>query len=238
MQFDSELGEGKLIKRYKRFMADIELPNKETATIHCPNTGSMATCAPVGGRVLYSDSKNPKRKYPWTWELTETAGGFIGVNTSRTNALVEEALDSRKIPQLSDYDDISREVKFGESRFDFCLKKDGKNIWVEVKNATLLHEDRIIFPDAVTARGLKHLKHLQDAVLQGDRAVMLYVVNRPDGQVFSPAYHIDPEYCQELERAIQNGVEVLAWRTRANSTMIEIIEPVEITLEKDDVKSR
>ncbi|MFK7871847.1 MAG: DNA/RNA nuclease SfsA [Oligoflexales bacterium] len=230
MKFLSPLGEGVLVKRYKRFMADIKLPDGSETTIHCPNTGSMATCGQPGDTILYSDSMNPARKLQWTWELTKTAKGYVGVNTSRTNRLVEEAFENQLIPSLSQFSELKREVKYGASRIDFCLIFDEKQCWIEVKNATLLHAGNVVFPDAVTSRGLKHLVELQEIKKAGHRAVLFFVVNRSEGEKFSIADHIDGVYAKELKKAMKNGVEVMAWRTHADHQSIELFEEVAVDL--------
>ena len=166
MQFEFQLESAPLIKRYKRFLTDIRMPDGSTTTIHCPNTGSMRNCLDDVRQVWYWDSGNEKRKYPHTLELIETnSGDYIGVNTGRANALVKEALQNRVFPEL-DHDTLRSEVKYGQenSRIDFLLEKDGRNAWVEVKSVTLLESDlgegRGFFPDAVSSRGTKHLRHL------------------------------------------------------------------------------
>lgn len=178
MQFPP-LSSGILLRRYKRFLADIELPNGEQITIHCPNTGAMTGCANVGDTVWFSTSNNPKRKYAHTWELTQTqAGDFICVNTLRANQLVQEALENQWISELADYRQILSEQKYGaeNSRADFLLKSDRlQDCFVEVKSTTLLMENGVgMFPDAKTERGQKHLRELTNVAGQGLQAVIFF----------------------------------------------------------------
>ena len=201
------------MKRYKRFLADVQLPNGEVVVAHCPNTGSMKTCGSPGDIIYLSYNPSPKRKLSYTWELTQTKKGFIGINTHRPNKIVEEAILNQQIKSLSGYKQIKREVKYGEnSRIDLLLSGPKGLCWVEVKNVTLLDQKSVLFPDAVTSRGLKHLKELKSKVTEGDRSVIFFLINRPEGDSFSPAYHIDPTYSKELVTAQKMGVEVLAYR--------------------------
>ncbi len=222
MQFDPPLSEARLIRRYKRFMADVALPDGSEITLHCPNTGSMKNCQPEGARVWYSDSGNPKRKYPCTWELVEVPvtrkGGIgyavAGINTGRANALVREAIEQSVIPSLNGYDSIRQEVKYGDenSRIDLLLSGEGQpDCYVEVKNVTLAMSDGLgLFPDAVTSRGTKHLRELMRVVESGARAMLVFCVQHSGIQFVAPADDIDPLYGQVLREAIQAGVEVVA----------------------------
>jgi len=211
MTFNRPLIPGKLIKRYKRFLADIELESGEFITAHCPNSGSMKTCAIPGWKVMLSESDNPKRKYRYTWEMVHNEKCWIGINTIVPNIIVEEAIKNNIIPELSGYDEIKREVKYGEnSRIDIYLKNDQEICYVEVKNVTLVEDDgNYYFPDSVTSRGLKHLHELMEMKKQLHRAVMLFVIQRSDGKNFKPASHIDPKYAEGLKLAYENGVEIL-----------------------------
>lgn len=216
MQFP-ELSHGILLRRYKRFLADIQLPNGEQITIHCPNTGAMTGCATVGDRVWFSTSDNPKRKYAHTWELTETqTGDFICVNTQRANQLVQEALENHWISELSEYQTILPEQKYGEenSRIDFLLKNDHQpDCFVEVKSTTLLTENGIgMFPDAKTERGQKHLRELTTMAQNGHQAVIFFAVLHTGIQQFEVAKQIDPQYAELFEQAIQKGVKVLCYK--------------------------
>jgi sugar fermentation stimulation protein A len=226
------LHKGKLIKRYKRFLADVELPSGEIVTAHCPNTGSMESCYEVGATVWLTHNDSPTRKLKWTWEFTEIKEGLIGVNTSRPNELVGEALASGTVPSIPKYNSVRREVKYGKnSRIDALLEQEGKkSIYVEVKNTTLRRGDGILFPDAVTERGRKHLEELMEVVKAGHRAVMLFLVNRPDGKYFAPADDIDPKYGEVLRVAHKAGVEIIAIRSKSTTHEMEIGELVPIKI--------
>ena len=204
---------GTLIKRYKRFLADVELEDGPIITAHCPNTGRMTTCAEPGWRVALSDSLNPKRKYRYTWELVHNAVCWICVNTGRANEMAFEAVSNGTIPELAGYTEILREQTFGNSRFDLLLRDGNKHCYVEVKNVTLLADDGCYaFPDAVTERGRKHLLELINVVKAGQCAAMLYVIPRSDGNAFRAAHEIDPAYAAALQTAVSAGVEVYTWQ--------------------------
>ncbi|WP_194757053.1 DNA/RNA nuclease SfsA [Aliidiomarina indica] len=214
MQFQPPLHRGILHRRYKRFLADIETSEGELITIHCPNTGAMTGCAEPGSIVWYSTSENPKRKYPHTWELTELASGaMICVNTGRANTLVGAALRQGQIPQLTGYQQVRSEVKYGEgSRIDFLLSQDQEgrpDAYVEVKSVTLLEQGQGYFPDAVSTRGQKHLRELINVKAQGDRAVLVYSVLHSQIQNVLPAVHIDSQYGALYEQARAAGVEII-----------------------------
>ena len=204
---------GTLIKRYKRFLADVELSGGEVVTAHCPNTGSMKACSQPGRPVYISRADNPKRKLKYTWELIEMADSLVGVNTLIPNRLVAHAIQSGQVEALAGYKHLTREVKVGDhSRIDLCLSSDEwQRCYVEVKNCTLVENERACFPDAVTTRGLKHLNELQGLVRAGHRGVMFYLIQRMDARIFAPADHIDPAYGQGLRTAVKNGVEILAY---------------------------
>ncbi|VGO21827.1 DNA/RNA nuclease SfsA [Pontiella sulfatireligans] len=218
---------GTLIKRYKRFLADVELEDGNVITAHCPNTGRMTTCAEPGWRVALSDSANPKRKYRFTWELVHNGDCWICVNTGRANQIAFEAVSNNLIPGLSGYAEVLREQTFGNSRFDLLLKNGDDLCYVEVKNVTLLAYDGCYaFPDAVTERGTKHLNELIKVVKAGHRAAMLYVIPRSDGSGFRSAHEIDPQYADALEAATASGVEVHAWLAEVTPKEIYLSEPV------------
>jgi len=229
-----ELIPGKLIKRYKRFLADVQLEDGQEVTAHCPNTGSMKNCAEPGSRVWLKDSRNPKRKYPLGWELVEVEDRYLAsINTGRANALIKEAIENGVISQLQGYSEIRREVKYGEnSRIDLLLKGDGKpQVWVEIKNVTLLEDDGWgSFPDAVTTRGAKHLKELMHKVEQGDRAAMVFCVPHTGIQKVRPADQIDPEYGRLLREANAAGVEVMAYATSIDEQSIIIDKELPVLL--------
>ena len=213
MRFADPLIPGVLIKRYKRFMADVELHNGETVTAHCANSGSMLGLKEPGSKVWLSPAHNPKRKLRFTWELIDVGGHLVGINTSRPNGLVEEAIKNGVIGELQGYDHIRREVKYGEnSRIDLLLKSAAlPTCYVEVKSVTLKRGDDVQFPDSVTARGTKHLVELSKVAGHGKRAVMVYLAQRDDGDQFSIAKDIDPVYAGNLKQAVDSGVEILCY---------------------------
>ncbi len=221
---------GTLIKRYKRFLADVELEDGSVITAHCPNTGRMTTCAEPGWRVALSDSQNPKRKYRYTWELAHNGTCWICVNTGRANQMAFEAVSNGVIPGLTGYPEVLREQTFGNSRFDLLLRDGNSRCYVEVKNVTLLAEDGCYaFPDAVTDRGRKHLLELIEVVKTGHRAAMLYVIPRSDGTAFRAAHEIDSQYADALKTAIAAGVEVHAWQANVSPEQIRLVEAVTIS---------
>jgi len=210
---------GKLIKRYKRFLTDVELDTGELVTATCPNTGSMMGLLDPGNPVWLSVSDNPARKYAHTWEMVEAVNAAgqparVGLNTGLPNKLVEEAIVTGKVPLLSGYDTLKREQKYGKnSRIDILLSDgaDGRLTYVEVKNVTLSREGGIAeFPDAVTERGAKHLMELADMVREGHRAVMVYLAQRSDAARFRLAHDIDPAYMDAWRAARDAGVESIA----------------------------
>ena len=211
---------GRMLCRYKRFFADIELEDGTLITAHCPNTGSMKGCWEPGAPAQISHSDNPRRKLPWTLERVDMGGGWIGVNTSRTNAVVAEAVAQGRVAALAGYPQQRREVSYQltggiRSRLDLMLSGSSRpEALVEIKNVTLLEGDRLRFPDAVSERALKHLNCLQAAVEQGLRGVILFALNRPEGSCFSPAGRIDPAYAKRLEEVLALGVEAIALRIR------------------------
>ena len=210
-----QLFPAQLIQRYKRFLADIILPNGETITVHCPNTGSMKNCLQPISRCWYSTSTNAARKYPNTLEIVTTpSGDLAGINTARSNGLVEVAIRAGVIGELQGYDNIRREVTYGneKSRIDFLLERANEKCFVEVKNVTLMEaEGQGLFPDAVSERGTKHLRELMQMVREGHRAVLLYCVQHTGIEWVEPADAIDPLYGKTLREAIAVGVEVIAY---------------------------
>lgn len=228
MKFSSPLIPATLIRRYKRFLADVILEAGDEVTVHTPNTGAMLGCAEPGSRVWLQDSGNPARKYPLGWELsTSVAGTLIGVNTHLANQLVQEGIETGVIEELQGYASLRREVRYGEegSRIDLLLQHVARPAcYIEVKNVTLLRDAGVAaFPDAVSQRGSKHLRELIGMVQQGYRAVLLFCVQRADAEVIEPARDIDPVYADTLATAVQQGVEVLAYRA--------LLSPTEITLQ-------
>jgi len=216
MKFSSPLIPARLLRRYKRFMADVTLDTGETVTAHCPNPGSMKGCMSVGGRVLLTESDNPARKLKYTWELARIGRIWVAVNTLRTNRVVEDALRRNRLVELSGYENIRPEAPMGERRrVDFLLSRGEELCYVEVKNVTLRCGDAALFPDSVTKRGAAHLDELATLSRAGHRAVMLYLVNRGDCDSAGPAREIDPVYAEKLEMAVAAGVETLAYRARS-----------------------
>ena len=234
MQFIPALHSATLIKRYKRFLADVITPEGETFTLHCPNTGAMTGCATPGDTVWYSTSDNTKRKYPHTWELTQTQNGaFICVNTLRANTLAKDAILTGRIPELAGYNTLKSEVKYGEekSRIDIMLQADDRpNCYIEVKSVTLAENEFGYFPDAVTVRGQKHLRELMGVVASGERAVLLFAILHSAIEYFSPAHHIDAKYAQLLIEAQKQGVEILAYKAELSADNMTLISPLPIAL--------
>lgn len=235
MIFQPALEEGRLIKRYKRFLADIETLEGESLTIHCPNTGSMFNCMQPGGRVWFSRSDDPRRKLPGTWEISETPQGRLAcINTGRANGLVEEALRAERIAELRGFSALKREVAYGleGSRVDFRLEFAEGPAFVEVKSVTLGFADSGVaaFPDAVTQRGAKHLRELAALAREGTRAVLLYCVNLSGVEAVRPAAEIDAAYAQALRAAVDEGVEVLAYGVTLDAQQIVIDRPLRVSL--------
>lgn len=234
MQFSPALQAAILIKRYKRFLADVLTPDGETLTLHCPNTGAMTGCATPGDTVWYSTSPNLKRKYPHTWELTQTQqGAWICVNTLRANALVKEALLAQTLPPFTGYSALKSEVKYGAegSRIDVMLQaEDRRNCYIEVKSVTLAEQRNGFFPDAVTLRGQKHLRELMGVAANGERAVILFAVLHSAVEHFSPARHIDEQYAQLLNDAHRQGVEILAYKAELSAKNMTLRFPLPFAL--------
>ncbi|MBF0495803.1 MAG: DNA/RNA nuclease SfsA [Deltaproteobacteria bacterium] len=223
MKLPSPLHSGTLVKRYKRFLADVCLDDGNVVTAHCPNSGSMRGCNLPGSPVLLSVADNIKRKYKHTWELVQVSGFWVGINTGYPNKLVKEAIENGVIKELQGYETILSEVPYGtNSRVDLLLKGKAGLCYVEVKNVTLVENDMALFPDAVTTRGQKHLRELAQMVTEGHRAVIFFVVQRPDGSGVAPADAIDPTYGRLLRQVSRHGVEPLAYRA--------VVSPQEIYL--------
>ena len=232
MRFDEPLLAGRLIRRYKRFLADVVLEDGREVTAHCPNSGSMKACVGPDWPVRLSVSGNPRRKLPYTLEMVHNGRCWIGVNTMRPNHLVREAVLAGTVPELAGYETVRGEVPYaGDSRIDLLLEGGGRRCFVEVKNTTLVDDDgHFIFPDAVTMRGRKHLQALARTVEGGDRAVAFFLVQRSDARVFRPAEEIDPAFAQALQAAAAAGVEVLAYRAEVSPERIQVVERVPTTL--------
>lgn len=229
MQFNMPLIKGKLLKRYKRFLADVELESGEVVIAHCPNTGAMTGCAEPGFEVWLSPSTNPKRKLAYTWELAVNHHNhWIGINTQNANKLAFEAIQSDKVSELCGYQSIKPEVKYGEenSRIDFLLTDENKpDCYVEVKSVTLLsNKDKKtgIFPDAKTSRGTKHLRELSKIAKKGKRAIIFFCVQHTGIKTVSVAEQIDPAYAEEMHNALASGVEVIAYSCEISQEKVDI----------------
>jgi sugar fermentation stimulation protein A len=235
MRFDSALIPATLARRYKRFLADVVLDTGDVATVHVANPGAMTGLDRPLSRVWLSDSGNPLRKYPCTWELVETDLGsgteLVGVNTGQPHQLVAEAIEAGLIPELQNYPSVRREVKYGESsRVDFLLDDPARQIcYLEIKNVHLMRERGLAeFPDCVTDRGAKHMRELALMRAKGARAVLLFVIQIPSASRFAVARDIDPAYTAAFDQAREAGVEMLAWRCNVNLAGIDIAAPVPI----------
>jgi sugar fermentation stimulation protein A len=222
MKFKNKLIKGKLVKRYKRFLADVELENGAIVIAHCTNSGSMKTCIEEGAPVYLSPALDPKRKTKFTWEMIYINNGWIGVNTIIPNQLAFDAIVSGEIEKLKGYTFVKREVTFGDSRFDIYAENEDEKCFIEVKNVSMKVGNYALFPDAVTTRGRKHLETLIEVKKSGIRAVMLYIIQRMDVDTFGPAKDIDPNYAQSLKKAINKGVEVIALQAKVNNYGIEL----------------
>jgi sugar fermentation stimulation protein A len=231
MIFAQPLQAAILIKRYKRFLADVEAEDGRLLTIHCPNSGSMRGCSIPGSEVMISRSDNPKRKYPHTLEMVKVKMNWVGVNTALTNRIVAEAFARGVIAEIGTVDHIQREVKTSaRTRLDFLLQQGARKIYVEVKNCTLVEEDVAMFPDAVTVRGTKHLRELLSLKQAGFEAAVLFCVQRQDAHSFAPARHIDPEYGDTLSLVHSRGVLVLAYEAEVTPRAIEIVGSLEVAV--------
>lgn len=231
MKLPTPLLPGRLLRRYQRFLADVELDDGTLVTAHTPNTGSMKGCAVAGNRVLLSKSCNPGRKYPHGWELVHADGFWVGINTMLPNRLVHEGIENGTISELAGYSTIRPEVPYGTgSRIDLLLSGEQGKCYVEVKNVTLVEGGRALFPDAVSARGQKHLRELMEVVRQGDRGVNVFVVQRGDGESLSPADAIDPAYGRVLREAAQAGVELLAYRAEVSEEEVILRHRIPVLL--------
>ncbi len=227
MHFTPPLIHGKLIKRYKRFLADVQLASGEIITAHCPNTGTMLSCSTPGSAVCLSLSDNPKRKYPHTLEMVQDNKTWVGVNTSRTNKLVIEAIEKGQILEFTHIDSIKAEIKTSkESRLDLLIKQHGQNIYVEIKNCSLAVDGCAMFPDAVTTRGTKHLKELIRLKGEGFEACIFFLIQRMDADRFAPAAHIDQIYAKTIEQAAAAGVRILVYQAEVKPAGIEVVRPL------------
>ncbi|MEY4588090.1 MAG: Sugar fermentation stimulation protein [Pseudomonadota bacterium] len=233
MLFNPPLYQGLFLRRYKRFLADIQAASGEQITLHCPNTGSMRACLAEGTACWYSISRNPKRKYAATWEIATTPQGHLaGINTGRANALVGEAIHAGLLPELAGWSDLTAEVRYGEenSRADWCVQLGAQRCYIEVKNATLLECEQGYFPDAVSARGSKHLRELIRMVEGGQRALLVYCVQHSGINSITPAAHIDPQYAQWCVRAREAGVEFVALKAQLSAQEIRLTHRIAVDI--------
>jgi len=223
MKFKERLLQGTLIKRYKRFFADIKYKN-EVITAHCPNPGSMLGLLDSGNKVWFSISNNPNRKLKYTLEIIEVEKKMVGINTHLANKIVLEALNKKKIKNLIKFNNIKTEVKFSDkTRFDFLISNSKEKCFVEVKNVTLVREKKIAeFPDAITSRGTKHLKELIEAKKQGFKSYILYLIQREDCGYFKIAKDIDEEYKIAYDEAIRSGVKILCYNCKLSNKDIKL----------------
>ena len=235
MKFEHKLIQGRLIKRYKRFLADIRLENGEIITAHCANPGSMMGLKDEGNVVWLSPATNPKAKLDYKWELVEVNGSLVGINTAHPNRLVQEAIADGTITELEGYSNLRREMKYGQnSRIDIFLSAsthEEADCYVEVKSVTLSRQVGIAeFPDSVTARGTKHLQELTQMVADGYRGVMVYLIQRNDCTEFRVAADIDPTYAAALKMALYNGVEAVCYGCNLTSKEILVKQRIPIRL--------
>ncbi|MCF6290571.1 MAG: DNA/RNA nuclease SfsA [Desulfobacterales bacterium] len=231
MHFDPPLEPAILLRRYKRFLADVELMDGGRITVHCPNSGSMLGCALPGSPVLLSRSDNPRRKYPHTWEMVRIKKTWVGINTARTNQLVREALARGIVTEIGPVEHIVAEVKTSShTRLDFMLTRAAGTMYVEVKNCTLVDGDIAKFPDAVTARGTKHLHELLALKQAGHDAAVFFCVQRMDARSFTPAARIDPLYAETLAAVHGQGVRILVYQAEVRPWGIKIIRPLPFQL--------
>lgn len=230
MIFQKKLVHGILIKRYKRFLADVRLDDGTEVVAHCTNSGTMKSCLENGAEVYLTPVNDPKRKTKFTWEMIKINGDWIGINTGNPNNLAFEAISAGTIPELKGYTNVKREMTFGDSRFDIFAENETEKCFVEVKNVTMKEGNYALFPDAVTTRGQKHLKTLMEVKAKGMRAVMLYIIQRSDVEVFGPATKIDPDYAKALKMAVNAGVEVIAMQAKVTPEKIELVRKIPIEI--------
>ncbi len=238
MRYSKPLQKVKLIRRYKRFLADVEWPDGRIMTVHTANTGGMLGCSEPDSHIWIRDSENPKRKYLYSWEITEVGKGvLVGVNTHLANQLVVEAINDGIVLELLGYSLVRTEVPYGKnSRVDILLEDEAGNLpscYVEVKNVTARQDDFAIFPDAVTVRGTKHLNELVAMVELGYRAVICFCVQREDVKEFRAAVEIDPTYAATLDCAVAKGVEAIAYQASISPSQIFLQRPIPVVLSSE-----
>ncbi len=224
MLFPHPLEPATLVRRYKRFLADVVLADGQTITVHCPNSGSMKSCSEPGSPVLLSTSDNPSRRYRHTLEMVGSDGVWVGINTARTNAIVAEALVNGQISELQPFTRLDREVKTAlDCRLDLRITNDDRHTYIEVKNCTYVEAGCALFPDAVTARGTKHLNELARLTAAGHHGVIFFLVQRLDADRFAPAAHIDQRYAETLAAVSRMGVQILVYQAAAQPDGISIV---------------
>jgi sugar fermentation stimulation protein A len=234
MIFNPPLIQGVFLRRYKRFLADVRTSVGDEITLHCPNTGSMRECLAEQSTCWYSLSANPKRKYAATWEIATTpAGHLAGINTGRANALVAEAINAGLVPQVSGWEKLTPEVRYGEenSRADWCMQRGEQRCFIEVKNVTLLEGGQGYFPDAVSERASKHLRELIRVVEGGHRALLIYCVQHTGIESVTPAKHIDAHYAAWCRKARVAGVEFIALKAQLSALSIQLTHQVPVLLD-------
>ena len=231
MIFNKKLISGELVKRYKRFFVDVKINNK-IITAHCPNTGSMMGLLSANNKVWLSKSENPERKLKYTLQIIENKKSMVGVNTHLTNKIVLEALEENSIKELKNLDNIKSEVKFGKNtRFDFLISKNNKKIFVEVKNVTLSRKKGVAeFPDAVTARGLKHISELINASKRGFETYLLFLIQRNDCNQFKIAQDIDPDYYKLLTEAAKKKLNIICYDCKFSPKGIKLNKNIKFKL--------
>ncbi len=231
MIFPDSLAPGILLKRYKRFLADVRLQDGREITVHCPNSGTMLSCSQPGSDVYISASPNPKRRYPYTLEMVRADSTWVGINTSRTNALVVEGIENGDITQLAAPDSLRREVRTSRgSRLDVLMTKGPREIYIEIKSCTLVVDRCAMFPDAVTERGTRHLLELARLVESGKEGIIFFLVQRRDADIFRPADHIDPRYAETLAQVVKAGVRILVYQADVTPLEIAIVRRLPFSL--------
>ncbi|WDE97584.1 DNA/RNA nuclease SfsA [Lentisphaera profundi] len=230
MTFESDLIPGKLIKRWKRFLSEIELETGEIVRAHCPNSGRMTQCMETGAPVLIRFVDDPKRKLKYTWELVHTGSHWVCINTMRANQVIKEALINKALPEFAKYAKIQPEYKVGKSRIDFFLENDDEKCFIEVKSVSYIEGDQCCFPDAPTSRGLKHLHELMELKKEGHRAVMLFLTMSDQPKYFKPATHVDPAYAQALKDAALAGVEILVYTCHSSAESMTLASKIPYSL--------
>lgn len=231
MNFPFPLLRGTLIKRYQRFLADVRLEGGEVVTAHCPNSGSLLHNKEPGLEVWLSRSSNPSRKLAYTWELARTAQDhWVMIHAAKANALTLEAIENGTVKELQGYESIRAEVKYGHqnSRIDLLLERPDERCYVEVKSVTLLENGTLMFPDAVTVRGQKHLQELMAMKNEGRRAVIFFAALHDGSRRFAPAAHIDPDYAKLLKKAVDAGVEIVAYGAEISPKSVVLRHPLSI----------